>query len=361
VDALGNVLIADTNNHCLRIVSSNEGNAVLRTLAGRCDPAQPPLVRPDHVPALEALLAHPGEVRFGPDGTVYFAEQNRVRAIAADGIARTVAGGLARAGQISVDRNGTLYFPDAGRLLQLDPAPAPPASEVQICKTLTMACGGAVAPGLLVTVFGFGFAPHQSPVDVLAAFRDAAGGKHFAQLLYVDAGRVDLVVPDQVAPGPALLDLTTIWGRSRTIPVEIRRTAPTILAVNAGTPVPLGFWTLNRANGDAAAGGFVECSGSPETCRAKEVARPGKGDLLRLVIFGSGLRGAGEVESLRAQLGSTALHVDSVTPVPELPGFDRIELVVPPLVVDWGLLPLVLASAGGVVPQPLHLLIGEGG
>jgi uncharacterized protein (TIGR03437 family) len=373
VNKAGDVIIADTNNHCLRIV---EAGGSLRRFAGYCGSQQPPLIRPDNLPALETSLASPSQVSFGPDGSVLFVELNRIRSVGRDGIVRTIAGGgqdfketLLRPGQLAVDRNGGIFLPDENRIFRLDPPPQVKVSKDQLCKTLSLICGQPLAPSLLVSAFGQGFTNQVSTAGITVRLRESSGEAHLARLLFADPGRLDFVVPDDLPVGSAVLEITGLSGLTAELLVEIRGIAPSLLTLDAGQPVPMGYWVLESRSGLSAAGSFSSCAGAPEVCRPSEVPRPAMGESLRLVLFGSGVRGAAQLYDFQAQsgplpaflvqLGSVRLGLVSITPHGELPGIDRIELAVPEAFPESGLLRLVL-TADEFPPQPGSILVGDG-
>ncbi|MGD9764077.1 MAG: hypothetical protein AB7V27_10215 [Candidatus Binatia bacterium] len=97
LDANGVLYFSDTNNNCIRKVEfADPGvfkNGSVSTLAGQC--GTQPAYGGDGGPAVEASLAFPQDLEFGPDGNLYFADTNnhRVRMIdMSTGTISTVAG-----------------------------------------------------------------------------------------------------------------------------------------------------------------------------------------------------------------------------------------------------------------------------
>lgn len=89
-DGTGRLLIADTDNHCLRRIDFTNG--LISTIAGI---GGQPGDEADGKPATETRLTSPYGVAVAPDGVIYFSERGagRVRAILPDGKIRTIAGG----------------------------------------------------------------------------------------------------------------------------------------------------------------------------------------------------------------------------------------------------------------------------
>jgi uncharacterized protein (TIGR03437 family) len=123
VDASGNIYVADTGNHRVRVISPR---GTITTVAGS-DPAAG-----DGGPATKALLFQPSGVAFDASGDLYVSDtlNNRIRRIGREGIIATFAGtgspgysgdnGLATRAQLnqpnglSFDSAGNLYIADTG-------------------------------------------------------------------------------------------------------------------------------------------------------------------------------------------------------------------------------------------------------
>jgi hypothetical protein len=88
VDGAGDLLIADTYNHCIRKV---DGSGTINTVAGIC---QSKGFSGDGGPAVSAQLNLPHGVAVDPKGNIFIAdsENNRIRKVSPDGIITTVAG-----------------------------------------------------------------------------------------------------------------------------------------------------------------------------------------------------------------------------------------------------------------------------
>ncbi|MCX6632962.1 MAG: NHL repeat-containing protein, partial [Candidatus Solibacter sp.] len=111
VDAAGNLYIADTLDHAVRMVTPD---GVITTLAGNGNPG----FSGDGGPAAHARLSHPHGVAVDLSGNVYVADtgNNQVRRIDATGTITTVntGGALVDPRGVAVDRAGNLYIADTG-------------------------------------------------------------------------------------------------------------------------------------------------------------------------------------------------------------------------------------------------------
>jgi hypothetical protein len=121
VDGLGNLYIADSNNHRVRKVSPS---GIVTTVAGNGSVG----TSGDGGPALNAALDSPSLLAADGAGNLYIAAPSRIREVSVDGIITTIAGngspgdsgdgGLAIHAQIggvsglAADSAGSLYFSD---------------------------------------------------------------------------------------------------------------------------------------------------------------------------------------------------------------------------------------------------------
>jgi sugar lactone lactonase YvrE len=125
-DAAGNLYIADTGNHVIRLVNAATG--LITTVAGRGGPD----FYGDGGPASAAALASPWSITVAPSGELYIADQNnhRIRKIDNFGIISTVVGNgkpgfsgdqkVATSAQldvpasVAIDVAGNIYVADSG-------------------------------------------------------------------------------------------------------------------------------------------------------------------------------------------------------------------------------------------------------
>ena len=122
LDGAGNLYIADTNNNCIRKVTTDQ---VIHTVAGQCSYA---LFQGDGGPAIAAKLNKPYSVAVDAQGSIYFSDtqNDRIRKVTPDGIINTIAGngtqgfrdGPALQAEfygpsgIALDASGSLYIAD---------------------------------------------------------------------------------------------------------------------------------------------------------------------------------------------------------------------------------------------------------
>ena len=263
VDKFGAVYVADTSNH--RILSIDPGGTA-RTVAGTGVAG----FSGDGAPALAAQLNQPTGLAIDALGNLFIADTGNhcVRMISPDGVMQTVAGtgnagasgdgGAARLAQlnapaaVAVDATGAIWIADTGndRIRKLTPgAPViPPAPQILPLVVVNGASwlAGAVAPGEIVSIFS-GAGSAIGPADGVATTPPAALPTQLsdvevrfdgrpAQLYYVQANQINAQVPYSVA-GAAQTQVEVLYqGVSRgQTQVAVANAMPGIFVWSGGT------------------------------------------------------------------------------------------------------------------------------
>ena len=232
-DGLGNLYIADTENHRIRKV---DAAGVITTVAGRGRIGE---FGGDGGPATAARLSRPFGVAVDGAGNLYIADEfnHRIRKVDAAGVISTVAGdgtqddggdgGPAATAQlnnpagVALDGAGNLYIADSdnNRIRRLTPPAMPPPSIS--AGGVVLASGtplvSRISPNALISVFGQDFAGTRTLNPVIDADGGIAvnlaatclqiGGKR-APLFIVTPGQINAQVPHDLAPGEAALTVT---------------------------------------------------------------------------------------------------------------------------------------------------------
>lgn len=285
VDADGAIYIADTGNRRIRRVFS----AVIETVADGlsaptgvyvddtyavwvADPGDGMVRRFAPGRTLAVPLAGARGITIDPSGNVFATGVNRVVKVGADGTTTLIAGtgqccyagdgGPAAAARLNgpwglaADASGNLYIADAG-----NDAIRVAAASASTFFIRTVANGasneaGVIAPGQVVTIYGVGLgpstlvaaAPDALPTD-LAGTRVLVNGTA-AQLVYVSAGQVSVIVPSNVT-GPTANVVAQV-GNVSTAPftAAVTFTAPGIFTADA-----TGSGQARALNSDGSANG----------------------------------------------------------------------------------------------------------
>ena len=258
-DSKGNLYIADTENDCIRIVTT-DGN--INTFAGTGRPGY----TGDGGPATGAQLFHPNGVAVDSAGNVYIADSfnNVIRVVVPAGQIYTIAGtgasGYAGDGGnatsallnyptgLAFDSSGNLIFADTDNsvIRKLVPAPANPATVPPTIDTAGVyslsAYGGstAIAPGSWIEIHGSNlaggsrqwngsdFAGNTAPTALDGTKVNLGVQSLFVQ--YISQNQINALVPSTIGSGPQQLTVTNGAGSSAPYRITVNTVQPGLLA-----------------------------------------------------------------------------------------------------------------------------------
>lgn len=370
LDSAGNLYIADSLNHVVRVVSPS---GTINTYAGNGGLGY----SGDGGLAINAQLSTPSGLAIDPTDVLYISDpgDSVVRIVTPTGVIATIGGNAlpgyagdggaanqaefnAQAG-IALDPLGDLYIADSAnnavRLMQ-------PVSNSPNAGALANAASnvvGSVAPGEAVTLFGSGIGPSaitNAQPDSAGDFPEQLAGTmvYFngipAPLVYTWAQQVGIVVPHELTPGVA--QLTVQYGNqvSLELPVKVVASAPALYSIDGSG--------RGQALAVNASAGVLNSTSSPVH----------RGEVITLYLTGAGQLSpsaqdgapnapgsAHPLLNLSATIGGSAASVvyaggdNGVAP-----GMIRVDLTVPD--VSGSALP-VIVTVGDTASQPVTIAV----
>ncbi|MGO9228973.1 MAG: hypothetical protein ACLQKA_07165 [Bryobacteraceae bacterium] len=350
LDGSGDLYIADTGNHTVREVSGSTGAIATVAGTGACG------FSGDGDAATSAALCSPGGVAADGNGNIFIADtgNHAIRMVTPDGAIHTIAGqgtpgfsgdgGPAVSASLSLpsgmllDGAGNLYFADSGnnRVRRLTPpggvvtvGPPPVGGTLALVGAASLS-QGPVAPGEIVTIYGTGIGPAAG----VAGSADASGrigsllaGAQVtfdgvaAPLFYAQASQINAQVPYTIAGETFTQMEVTYQGQSvGTLNLAVAPSAPGLFAAALNQD-----GSLNSATARAARGTVVTFFGTGEG-----------------LTNGPNIAGAAAVAPYPAPVLPVTLTVDAIAAqllyAGEAPGFS-------------GLLQVDAVMPGGFVPS----------
>ena len=234
LDSTGNLYIADTSNNRIRMVSAATG--IITTVAGNGQQGD----GGDGGPATSAQLNDPEGVAVDAAGAIYISEKfgNRVRQVV-NGVINTIQGSpLFEPFGLSAGPSGALYIADFGNdVIRLLTPNAP--SVAGIVSASAFGAFTSAAPGSWIEIYGTNlsftrrfwgaadFSGSNAPTS-LNGTSVTIGGQP-AAVYYISGGQVNAQVPTGVSTGSQALTVKNAAGTSSSVSVNLAATEPGLL------------------------------------------------------------------------------------------------------------------------------------
>ena len=278
LDGAGDMFIADTGNHRIREVTAT---GIINTVAGSGAAGYVG----DGGAATAAALYAPSGVAVDGNGNIFIADtgNHAIRLVTPDGSIHTIAGqgaagfsgdgGEGRAAFLNspsgilLDGAGDLYFADTGnnRVRRMVPetdtvtvGPAPVSAALALVNAASQS-QGAVAPGEIVTIYGVAIGPTSGAAgsfDASGLVGNMLAGAEVtfdgvpAPLFYAQASQINAQVPYTVAGESVTAVVVTYQGRlAGTLNLPVAASAPALFAVALNQDGSLNSSTAPAARG----------------------------------------------------------------------------------------------------------------
>ena len=199
----------------------------------------------------------------------------------------------------------------------------------------------AVAPDSLASIYGVRLPAANARVSVT----DSAGATKPATVLFSNAEQVNFLVPPGVAVGVARVDIQEPSGAVKdSTTVQLQKVAPALFTGTAnGKGVVAALAVRVERDGTQVAVPVFQCFGPLCIAERLEVSddRP-----VYVSLYGTGIRGANSLSTVRVVVGSTSLPVQYAGPHPQFPGLDQVNVRLPGSLRGQGEVDLTLTIDG---------------
>ena len=218
----------------------------------------------------------------------------------------------------------------------------------------------ALAPGSLATVYGVDLAP-GAPVSNSTPFPTAVGSTSVtltysgtrtvaAPLLYVSPTQINFLVPADVPPGAATIQVSN---GNAAQSLQINAVAPSLFTLNNFGLAAAG--TLLVSSSGSQTPGNVYSASSGGTIAAAPISLGGATDTAYLTLYGTGLQAAGTA-GVKVTVNGVSAVVTYAGPQGSFAGLDQVNLVLPASLAGKGNVSVVLTAAG-IQANPVQITI----
>ncbi|MEY4166235.1 MAG: tRNA(Glu)-specific nuclease WapA precursor, partial [Acidobacteriota bacterium] len=167
-----------------------------------------------------------------------------------------------------------------------------------------------------------------------------------AGLLYVSPDQVNFQIPSGLESGVASVIITAGDGAVSRGVINIAPVSPALFAADGtGHNAPVGIAQSYRRNDLVIRNLFEDEPGDDRSNPAR--LEPGdEGTDTTLVLYGTGMRGYGDLSRVKAIIGGLEVPVDYVGPDPDSPGIDQVQVRMPDSLVGSGRIGLTIHIEG---------------
>lgn len=211
---------------------------------------------------------------------------------------------------------------------------------------------GPVAPGSYVILFGSNLAAQVGDTSVAVSITDAGGSQISGGIIYTSAAQVNIFAPANLALGSGTVTLSNSSGISAPFTIMIGNISPGLFTVDAAGTMPAAQVVTTAADGSQIVQPVASCTASGCTL-APIVLIPGTPSYL--ILYGTGIRGAGNIAAVSVTIGGVPAAVEYAGPQGGYPGLDQVNALIPPSLAGQGQVSLLL-SVFTTRANPVQLL-----
>jgi uncharacterized protein (TIGR03437 family) len=175
--------------------------------------------------------------------------------------------------------------------------------------------------------------------------KDSAGVEREAPLFFVAPQQINYQIPPGTANGSATVTVTSGDGTISQGTINIVTAAPGWFTANAnGQGVPSGYGIRVQANGAQSLELLAQAEGGRQVPRELDLGP--EGDVIILVLFGTGFRGSSAPNSVSCRIGGENAEVQFTGAVAGLVGLDQANLRIPRSLIGRGVIDLLFMADG---------------
>lgn len=231
-------------------------------------------------------------------------------------------------------------------------AGAPPLSAVNAASFSAQ----ALAPASLATVYGDGLSVEAGASPSGLTMIDASGRGHSPAVLYASANQMNIVVPAEIATGPATLVAERGEGVLAYARIDIRPVAPgAFSAASTGHGPAAALVRVVRPDGTQSSQLVSDCTPAGG-CRTTPVDLGPEGSVAVLELYGTGIRGRTSLEAVTCTVGGLAAPVLYAGAQGGFAGLDQVNVVLPRSLAGGGLLDIGL-SVNGIAANSVQISV----
>jgi uncharacterized protein (TIGR03437 family) len=294
------------------------------------------------------------------------------------GEGRDEARGIARGGDGSFFVTGltrSASFPIAAGAAQPAKSDGDDVFAVKISEALTLTSvsaasylpGGPVAPNSIASAFSHDLAPGAEqaaalplPSELLgvqASVIDSTGFSRSAALFFVSPQQINFLVPEGTALGTATVEISRGGEVIARGTVTVEAVAPALFSINSsGEGVAAGVLIVERADGSRTTQRIFDPDQFPPNIQPIPVNIGTAADQAVLLLFGTGIRGAGGAANVSVEIGGEQQMVAYAGDQLQYAGLDQVNVPLSPSLAGRGLINIRL-SAGGRVTNTVTIRV----
>ncbi|MDX2029923.1 MAG: choice-of-anchor V domain-containing protein [Blastocatellia bacterium] len=236
----------------------------------------------------------------------------------------------------------------------LGPQTAPTA--LSTVSAASFAAQGALAPETIAAAFGIGLAPStliafSTPLPIQLGgtqviVRDALGVERTAPLFFASPTQVNYLIPAGTGAGTATATVRRDGFATAQGAIQIEPVAPALFSANAnGRGVAAAVLFRRKANGQESFEPLAEYGATTQQFEPLPIDLGASGDVVALILFGTGFRAA-QSSQVGCAIGGAPAQVLFSGAQGALAGLDQANILLPTSLAGRGLVDVVLTAAG---------------